>query len=265
MKRGIVLITVAAAALWWGLRVVSSSRQLLSPADFSAGGPDALEFCDPRNPRFLPIVDRRSAVVLTARTPDRIHLATAAGRPIGPSDLEGGSLRIFAVDDQVRNFVSGAAQPADGAMAIGRERNASAGDWTFSFGHASRIFADFTPRATGQEMYASARAPEDLRSGAIMTEDSSIALSTRPERVFARQPVEVLAQASGAIQQAQLAVFDLRPGGPTGMFISSPERVDDRLLRFRLTFPDAGKYVLWVQAGVGNAARFRRFETTVAP
>ena len=114
-------------------------------------------------------------------------------------------------------------------------------------------------------MYASARVPDGSRSGAILADDSSITLSTLPEHVFARQPVEVLVQASDSIQQAELAVFDLRPDGPTGMFISSPERVDDRVLRFRLTFPDAGKYVLWVQIGVGSSARFRRFETTVAP
>ncbi len=253
MKRGIVVITVAAAALWLGLRAISSSRPLLSPADFSANGPDAVEFCDPRNPRFLPVVDRRSAVVLTAAAPDRIHLATAGGRAISPADLERGSLRIFAVDDQVRTFASGAAQSAH-----------TAGDWIFPFGRATRIFADFTPGATRQEMYAAARL-SDGGEGAVPTDDSSIALSTLPERVFARQPVDVLVQASDAIQQAELAVFDLRPGGPTGMFISSPERVDDRVLRFRLTFPDEGKYVLWVQTGVGPSARFRRFEMTVAP
>jgi len=255
MKRGVVVVTVAAAALWLGLRAVSSSRPLLSPADFSADGPDALEFCDPRNPRFLPVVDRRSAVVLNAAAPNRIHLATAAGRAISSADLTDGLLRIFAVDDQVRTFLSGSAQPVVG----------SAGDWTFSFGRASRIFADFTPRATGQEMYASARVPDGPHPGAILADDSSITLSTLPARVFARQPVDVLVQTSDSIQQAELAVFDLRAGGPTGMFISSPERVDARVLRFRLTFPDEGRYVLWVQVGVGSAARFRRFETTVAP
>lgn len=253
MKRGVVVVTVAAAALWLGLRAVSSSRPLLSPADFSANGPDALEFCDPRNPRFLPVVDRRSAVVLTAAAPNRVHLATAAGRAISSADLTDGLLRIFAVDDQVRTFLSGSAQPAG-----------SAGDWTFSFGRASRLFADFTPRATGQEMYASAPVP-DGRSSAILADDSSIALSTLPARLYARQPVEVLVQALDSDQPAELAVFDLHAGGPTGMFISSPERVDARVLRFRLTFPDEGRYVLWVQLGVGSAARFRRFETTVAP
>jgi hypothetical protein len=255
MKRGIAVVSLIALGVWFGLRSLSSRRPMLAPADFTAGGPDALEFCDPRNPRFLAVVDKRSAVVMTGKAPDQIHLATADGKPIGPQDLVDQSLRVFAVDDAVNHFASGAAVP-------GRAE----GDWIFPFRGARHLFADFAPNATGQEMYAAAVLPGDLPAEPAPTaQENAIALSTLPRRIFSRQPVEVLVQMSDPVGQAELSVFDVHAGGPTGFVVRSPDRVDDRVMRFTLKFPDPGKYVLWVQAGVGAAAKFRRFETEVAP
>jgi len=268
MKRGIALISLVAVLIWFGLRGVSSTRPLLSPADFTAGGPDALEFCDPRNPRFLAVADKRSVVVMKG-IGNGIWLNTASGNPIGPKDLKDGLLRIFAVNDDLSTYKSGAAAAA-----------AAEGEWTFQYGGSTHLFADFTPLATGQEMYVAANVGKaetpvsgvaaadadrksNLSAGTYAKAD--ISLNTLPARIFARQPIEVLVQGTDPVGQAELAVFDVHVGGPTGFFVSSPERVNDRTERFRLTFPDAGKYVLWVQIGIGAEAKFRRFETEVSP
>jgi hypothetical protein len=162
--RQIGLITAGAAILLLGLRFLPSGPRL-THMDFVLGGPGALEFCDPLNPRFLPVVARSSPVTMTVDsampltaggTEDlTLTLKTATGKPIGPDDLlptATQKINLLAVDPSLEDFQAFPPQPGS-----------RPGEWHFAFTPRRtglyRIFADFTPAATGQEMYASSEVP----------------------------------------------------------------------------------------------------------
>jgi hypothetical protein len=156
----ILALTLAAGAAVLLLHRVSGIAGL-APADFVAGGPDALEFCDPTNPRFLAVVARSSPVTLTlttaqaartgAETRVELTLRTASGKPIGRSDLAttaGEKMHLWLVDPTLRDFHRAIPQPG---LVTGR--------WSFAFTPRAaglyRIFVDFTPVVTAREIYAS--------------------------------------------------------------------------------------------------------------
>jgi hypothetical protein len=159
--RQVGLITAGAAILLVGLRFLPSGPRL-THMDFILGGPGALEFCDPLNPRFLPVVARSSPVTmavdsanpLTAGGTEEMTLTlnTVTSKPIGPDDLlatAAQKINLLAVDPSLEDFQAFPPQPGS-----------RPGEWRFAFTPRRtglyRIFADFTPAATGQEMYASA-------------------------------------------------------------------------------------------------------------
>jgi hypothetical protein len=159
--RQIGFLTLGAAAVLAALRALPAGPKL-THLDFVAGGPGALEFCDPSNPRFLPVVARSSPVTVALATAApverdttgdvRLTLRTVTGKPIGPDDLRpnaGMKLEVLAVDPALEDFVAAAPAPTG-----------QPGEWRFAFTPRRegvyRIFADFTPAATGLEMYASA-------------------------------------------------------------------------------------------------------------
>jgi hypothetical protein len=163
-RRQIGLITAGAALLLIGLRFLPSGPRL-THMDFVLGGPGALEFCDPLNPRFLPVVARASPVTMTLDsamplTADgaeemTLTLKTVTGKPIGPDDLlptAAQKINLLAVDPSLEDFQAFPPQPGS-----------RPGEWRFAFTPRRtglyRIFADFTPAATGQEMYTSAEVP----------------------------------------------------------------------------------------------------------
>ncbi|HZZ59115.1 MAG TPA: hypothetical protein VFE31_14880 [Opitutaceae bacterium] len=231
----------AAAALW----LTEPRRGDLGPVDFTAGGPDALQFCDPEHPRFIAVANRVSPVVLKEEGAGLFSLRTATGKWVGARDLQGGRLRFFAVDSSLTRFATGIAE----AAGKGKWR------WTAPAG-MTHVFADFVPIATGQEMYASA--PLAAEGGPSAPPPPAGLAVSCPRQSQAGQTVEVRARASVPVE---LAAFDLGRSGPTGFVVRGPESAADGDAAFHLTFDDPGRYVLWCRAGAAQG----RTELTVTP
>ena len=242
--------------------------------DFAAGGANALEFCDPSNPRFIAVVARDSPVAMdlspAAAEAGRpvaasIALRTATGKPIGPADLvasPSGGLQLLIADPSLEDFQAEPARP-------GRR----AGEWTFAFAPRRagiyRVFADFTPLATGREIYAYADlavagGPEAAVPGAAPgTAEAGgylLALAIPGGPVRARQPFALVLTARPRDQQAPhdpkalkntaaLTIIDrnragfanlrstaVRPPGTTG---------EGRRFTFTASVSDPGPYVAW--------------------
>ena len=157
--RQIGLITAVAVALFALFRWLPTGTNL-SHMDFRATGANSIEFCDPLNPQFIPVVAVRSPVTLTLARADGsaaspvpgqatrfiLTLRTASGKPIAPEDLlvsHTRLLHLLIIDPWLNDYQHVHPEPA-----------ARAGDWTFAFTPKRegnyRVFADFTPAATGQ-------------------------------------------------------------------------------------------------------------------
>ena len=145
--------------------------------DFRVQGGNVIEFCDPANPQFLPVVAVRSPVTLAvdgdrarrgrARTSTRRStLTTFSGKPIAPEDLQvvqTKRIHLLIADPSLDDYQH--VHPVPGRRP---------GEWTFRFhprfGGTYRIFADFTPVATNRGLYAETEmavggAPEPRRAG----------------------------------------------------------------------------------------------------
>src|SRR3954468_983049 len=160
-SRQIALITTTALALYIGVRLLPTGSNL-NHMDFRTEGKGALEFCDPANPQFIPVVAVRSPVTVSLQ-PDRepaanqpvnftLKLATASGKPVGPSDLlvaHTRKLHLLVVDPTLDDY-----------QHIHPEPGRRDGEWGFSLtpqrAGAHRVVADFTPAATQRSLYASA-------------------------------------------------------------------------------------------------------------
>ena len=296
-RRQILGITLAAAAAVLLLHLFPGISGL-APTDFVAGGPNALEFCDPTNPRFLPVVARTSPVSLTLTTarPARagtesaveLTLRTATGKPIGRSELAataGEKIHLWLVDPTLRDFQRAVPKPG---FAPGR--------WTFAFtpqlAGVYRIFADFTPAVTAQEIYASVDLPV-AASGAspaaprappgLSADRGGIRFALVPSAtpVYARQPLALqftaeragggmvpLVAAQGAF--VHLIAFDDRRTGfanltdearPSG----APPNPFHPGASFRVTFADPGRYVLWSWFLLGSRETAVPFSLQVLP
>jgi len=156
-------ITAVAVALYVGFRVMPTGTNL-SHMDFRVEGENTLQMCDPGNPQFLPVVNVRSPVSLTLATgaaaprageewTTTLRLTTYQGKAIGPADLwrvHTQFLHLMIVDPDLMDYHHIHPQPTD-----------TPGEWQFSvtprYGGEYRIFADFTPAATGLGLYASAQ------------------------------------------------------------------------------------------------------------
>ncbi|MEI6861794.1 MAG: hypothetical protein WCL04_06025 [Verrucomicrobiota bacterium] len=155
--RQVALLTLGALALYLTLRALPTGTNL-HQLDFTVTGTGALELCDPANPQFVPVVAARSPVTLTV-TPQPgddyrflLHLATSSGKPIGPAELlevHTRKLHLLIVDPKLGDY-----------QHVHPEPTANIGEWSFTFAPAFtttyRVFADFTPIATGRSLYASA-------------------------------------------------------------------------------------------------------------
>ncbi len=159
--RSVAAITAAAAALYFGFRLIPTGTNL-HHMDFQVSGANALEMCDPANPQFIPVVAMRSPVKV-ALSPEggaepaagretrwKLTLATSGGKPIGPVDLmtvHTRKMHLLLVDPSLRDY-----------QHIHPEPGANPGEWIFSHtplrGGVYRVFADFTPAATGRGLYA---------------------------------------------------------------------------------------------------------------
>ena len=158
--RQILLITIGAVALYVGVRRLPTGTNL-SHMDFRASA-NSIEFCDPANPQFMPVVAVRSPVEMTLvsaapmvaghDTTLRLWLKTSSGKPVAPEDLlvvHTQKLHLLIVDPTLADYQHVHPQPGK-----------NPGEWLFAFtprrAGTYRVFADFTPVATARGLYASA-------------------------------------------------------------------------------------------------------------
>ena len=169
----------------------------------------------------------------------------------------------------------------------------AAGDWTFAFTPRRegvyRVFADFTPVATGRGLYAStdlqvgrSGLPSTLRmvlrhepSWVVERDGYRFALVPAIQPVRAKQPVDlklVISRADGGrvpLQPvmgafAHLVAFDEARSGfahlhPTETNLLQPPDAVKPALNFKVTIPDAGSYVIWAQLNLDGRETFVPF------
>jgi hypothetical protein len=293
--RQIGLITLGAGALFIGFRYLPTGTNL-SHMDFRVTGGNSIEFCDPLNPQFIPVVAVRSPVTMTL-TPATaevkpgiegrfaLTLVTASGKRIAPEDLlvtHTRRLHLLIIDPWLDDYQHVHPEP-------GRQP----GEWAFAFkpkrAGVYRVFADFTPAATARGLYASADLPVGgarLPTGLtlIMQHEPAwtaeragyrFALTPATEPVRARQPVDltftVVKAEGGAVRLepvmgafAHLVAFDEARSGfahlhPTETDVTkSPDPVRP-VLHFKITIPQPGRYVIWSQVKLGGRDVFAPF------
>ena len=108
--RQISVITAVALAVFLFFRFIPTGTNL-NHMDFRVSGKNSVDFCDPANPQFIPVVAARSPVKMTLKTevtPRRgeelrvtLSLVTAGGKPIAPEDLlvmHGKKLHLLITD-----------------------------------------------------------------------------------------------------------------------------------------------------------------------
>lgn len=290
-RRQFLLITAAALAVYLALRLIPTGTNL-NHMDFRVDprAGNAIEFCDPANPQFIPVVEARSPVTVQLRTAApaaagkpvaaTVTLRTSGGKPVAPEDLlvtHTRRLHLLLVDPTLTDYQHVHPEP-------GRQR----GEWTFEFtpktGGAYRVFADFTPAATGRGLYASvdlAVAGEAGRAPVETVAGYRFALAIAPQPARAGQPIDLKFAVNRddggpvALQPvmdafAHLVAFDPARSGfahlhPSEQDLTKAPDAKRPELNFKLTIPRAGRYVIWAQVNLGGTERFVPFEFEVAP
>jgi hypothetical protein len=161
-RRQFFWITAGAVALFAALRLIPTGTNL-SHMDFRVDprAGNAIEFCDPLNPQFIPVVAARSPVTVALRTETpaeagrevraTVTLRTSNGKAVAPEDLmvtHTRRLHLLITDPTLTDY-----------QHVHPEPTRTPGEWRFAFtpraGGLYRIFGDFTPVATGRGLYAS--------------------------------------------------------------------------------------------------------------
>ena len=301
--RQIAWITAGALVLFFGLRMLPTGTNL-SHMDFrvdpKAG--NAIEFCDPLNPQFIPVVAARSPVTMTLATATAprtgealqasVMLKTGSGKAITPEDLlitHTRRLHLLIVDPTLQDY-----------QHVHPEPTRTAGEWAFAFtpraAGAYRVFADFTPAATARGLYASAdltvtgsaaipRRTGSAAAGGGRTPSQTVEragfqfalVTAQPPR--AGQPIDLrfeitkpdngpvpLELVMGAF--AHLVAFDQARSGfahlhPTEADVAKRPDLRHPVMNFKLTIPSPGAYVIWAQVNVAGAEKFVPFEFEV--
>ncbi|MEO6993260.1 MAG: hypothetical protein ABI273_06505 [Lacunisphaera sp.] len=281
--RQVAIISVVAIALFVGVRSLPVGGHL-SHMDFRMAGKGVLEFCDPANPEFIPVVQVRSPVVLTLQA-DRpptlnqmtnfiLTMKTASGKPIAPEDLlvsHTRKLHLMVVDPTLSDY-----------QHIHPEPGKHPGEWTFAMAPERpglyRVFADFTPAATARSLYASvdfsvpgivaivARSPNTT----WQTAGFNFELVVPPEIHAGKQvDMRLRIESQGTIKKrvplgtvmgafAHLVAFDEARSGfahlhPQEVDLSKPPDAFHPELTFKITIPQAGRYVIWGQVNIDGA------------
>ncbi len=289
--RRIAWITAAAGALFVIVRLLPTGTNL-SHMDFRVQGGNVIEFCDPANPQFLPVVAVKSPVTLSVASPvpaqagDEVRatltLTTFSGKPIAPEDLQvvqTKRIHLLIVDPSLDDYQH--VHPVPGKKP---------GEWLFRFrprfGGAYRIFADFTPVATNRGLYSEAEitvvgAPNPAAAGSQplswTASEGGYAFALSPASLPIRAGVPAtltlsVARADGAAvpllpvmnAYAHLVAFDL---GRSGFAHIHPDQADLSHLpdpvrpsfTFRVTIPAPGRYVIWSQVNLGGTETFAPF------
>lgn len=294
-KRQIGIITGVALGLYVLIRLLPAGSNV-NHMDFRLEGKGGLEFCDPANPQFIPVVAVRSPVKLTlqSESPPMVNqpteftltLRTASGKGIGPADLlvaHTRKLHLLVVDPTLSDY-----------QHIHPEPGRKLGEWTFSLTPARpgayRVFADFTPAATQRGLYASAdfNVPGTV---ATVINTANTTWQTRgynfelelPPLVHARQPIDLRfkVESQGTVKEpvplqpvmgafAHLVAFDSARSGfahlhPLETDLSKPPDPIHPELNFKITIPQPGRYVIWAQVNLGGVEAFAPFWVDVLP
>lgn len=294
-RRQFALITVGAIVIFALLRLLPTGTNL-SHMDFRVDAKNSIEFCDPLNPQFIPVVAVRSPVTMTLVTgasprqgetvSATVALRTASGKPLAPEDLlvmHTQKLHLLLVDPTLADYQHLHPTPTT-----------RKGEWAFAFTPRAagtyRVFADFTPAATSRGLYASV----DLEVSGRADANSPVApVPTRPalspiERdgyrftltpgvavLRAGQPIDLkfaLSRGDGAAVPlapimgafAHLVAFDEARSGfahlhPLETDLAQPPDSRSPVLNFKITIPRPGRYVIWAQVNLGGQERFVPF------
>jgi hypothetical protein len=295
--RQVAAITAAALLLFLVVRELPTGTNL-SHMDFRVQGGNSIEFCDPANPQFLPVVAVRSPVSLSVATASppvagrevraTLVLTTFSGKPIAPEDLQVVQTRrihLLIVDPSLDDYQH--VHPVPGR---------TPGEWEFSFrpmfGGDYRIFADFTPVATNRGLYSEtevrvAGAPNPAAAGSQAPSWAAerggylLELSPGASPVRAGRPADlrlaVTAAGGGPVPletvmgaYAHLVAFDAQRSG----FAHIHPREADAARRpdplrptftFRLMIPRPGRYVIWSEVNLAGRLTFAPFWFDVGP
>ena len=294
-RRSLALITLSALALYVVVRLLPTGTNL-NHMDFRVEGKGAIEFCDPANPQFIPVVAARSPVTLELRSESApllgkpvsftLSLRTASGKPIAPEDLliaHTRKLHLLVVDPTLDDY-----------QHIHPEPGKRAGDWVFKLTPQRtgtyRVFADFTPAATARSLYASAdfSVPGTVARIARGTNNTfevggyRFVLHVIGGRLQARKPADLrfsierrlgrepipMQPVMGAF--AHLVAFNDERSGfahlhPQETDLAKPPDPLKPELTFKITIPQPGRYVIWAQVNLGGEEAFIPFWTDVLP
>jgi hypothetical protein len=296
--RQIALISLGALAVFAFLRFLPTGTNL-NHMDFRVNAKNSIDFCDPLNPQFIPVVAVASPVTMTLRsetpptpgheTPFTLTLKTASGKTIAPEDLlvsHTKLLHLLVIDPWLVDYQHVHPQP-------GREK----GEWTFSFTPKRegryRVFADFTPAATSRGLYASV----DVPVGSTAPEGITLTMQHPTNWTFERDGFRFeLVRATPEITAGRPADLKLKIARPDGAAVPlepvmgafahlvafdearsgfahlHPMEIDlaqrpDAIrpeLNFKITIPREGRYVIWAQMNLGGAEVFVPFWFDVA-
>jgi hypothetical protein len=294
-KRSIGLITGAAVALFVAVRLLPVGSSV-NHMDFRMEGKGTLEFCDPANPQFIPVVAVRSPVVMTLESdaPPALEqpveftltLRTASGKPIGPADLlvaHTRKLHLLIADPTLSDYQHIHPEPG--------RRN---GQWKFTLTpHRPgdyRVFADFTPVVTQRGLYASA---DFSVPGTVPTVIQQVNATAQahgftftldlPPLLRAGQPADLRfrIESQGKVKEpvplqpvmgafAHLVAFDQARSGfahlhPLETDLAQPPDAVHPQLNFKVTIPRSGRYVIWAQVNLGGTELFVPFWVEVLP
>lgn len=179
-RRQIVVITLVAIGLYIAIRQLPTGTNL-SHLDFRVADGTSIEFCDPANPQFIPVVAVKSPVTMELAAAGgapavgqtvsaTVKLTTFSGKPIAPPDLlvtHTEKLHLLIFDPALKDYQH--VHPTPGK---------APGEWDFQFtphdAGVYRVFADFTPAATARGLYASA----DLNVRGTAQAQTSVSPST---------------------------------------------------------------------------------------
>jgi hypothetical protein len=293
--RQISLITAVAIALYISVRLLPTGSNL-NHMDFRMTGKGVLDFCDPANPQFIPVVQVRSPVVLSLKSDSppalnqptnfTLTMRTASGKPIAPEDLlvaHTRKLHLLVVDPTLSDY-----------QHIHPEPGKRAGDWVFTMAPGRpglyRVFADFTPAATSRGLYASAeftvpgKVAKVTRNPNTTWQAAGFNFELVVPPVFrAGQPADLRfrIESQGTVKQpvplqpimgafAHLVAFDEGRSGfahlhPNEIDLSQPPDALQPELTFKVTIPQPGPYVIWGQVNLGGSEVFVPFWIDVLP
>ena len=296
-RRQLVVIIAVAVAVFLGMRFLPTGSNL-NHMDFRVSGQNSIEFCDPTNPQFIPVVSVRSPVTMSVQWDGplaagrEVHgvvvLKTATGKPIEPSDLlvaHTRKLHLLISDPSLTDYQHVHPEP-------GRARGEWTLTWTPRFGGRYRVFADFTPAATARGLYASADAEVagQPAGSAVVAIEAAMAEARKPyvfsltpavQPMRAGQPADlkfsIVRADSGPVPMepvmgafAHLVAFDEERSGfahlhPVEIDLLKAPNATRPELNFKITIPRPGRYVIWAQVNLGGREVFAPFGFAVAP